>query len=404
MQLKFDIEALRYAIENGIIDLSSVQDAMEKKEKEYYLSLHPYKIWQGSNGKWYTYIPDGEGDRILKKRNSESDIQNLIVEYYKSQQNEPTIKDVFMDWLNEKLELKEIEKGTYDRYYNDYKRFFGGTDFEKNKIKNVTEDELEVFIRKTIVDHNLTQKAFSNFRTLIFGIFKHAKKKKYTTISISAFMKDLEISKNVFKKVIKKKEEQIYLEDEIPLVVEYLKSNPTVLNLGILLAFQTGLRTAELAALKPTDVVGKTIHIQRQEIKYKHPETNKCVHEIKEYTKTDAGNRYVIITDSALETIEMVKRLNPNGEYLFEVNGKRILTNSYNDGIARMCKALNIPRKSMHKIRRTYGTTLIDANVDESIIMEQMGHTDITTTKKFYYYSNKNQATKEAQISKAISI
>jgi len=82
----------------------------------------------------------------------------------------------------------------------------------------------------------------------------------------------------------------------------------------------------------------------------------------------------------------MVKRFNPNGEYLFEVNGKRILTNSYNDGIARMCKALNISRISMHKIRRTYGTTLFDNDVDESIIMEQMGHSDISTTRRFYYY------------------
>lgn len=403
MQPYIDNEILRFAIDNGMIDLSSVQEAMEKKEREYYLSLHPYKIWQGTNGKWYTYLPEKEG-RILKKRNSDSDIHKLIVEYYKSMTEEPVLKDIFMEWLKEKLELKEISKGTYDRYYNDYKRFFDKTEIESKKIKDITEDELEVFIRKTIVDHNLTRKAYSNFRTLIFGIYKHAKKKKYTTISISAFMSDLELSNNVFKKVVKNKEEQIYLEDEIPLVVEYLKTHITVLNLGLLFTFQTGIRTGELAALKPSDVVGKSIHIQRQEVKYKDPVTNRCVHDIKEYAKTDAGNRYVILTKSALETIKMVKQINPNGEFLFEVNGKRILTNSYNDGIGRMCKELNIPRKSMHKIRRTYGTTLLDAKVDESIIMEQMGHSDITTTKKFYYFSNKRQSTKEAQINKAISI
>lgn len=398
---KINLDILQYAIDNGMIDLSSVQEEMEKKNREYYLSLHPYSIWEGKNGKWYTRFQK-EGGRVLKKRNSEADIKDLIVEHYKSQQEEPTIKSIFDNWVTEKLELKEIGKGTYDRYYLDFKRFFEGTDIEKEKIKNITEDDLEIFIRKTIVDHELTQKAFSNFRTLIFGIFKYAKKKKFTDISISAFMGDLELSKNVFKRIAKKKEEQIYLEDEIPLVVEYLKSNPTSLNLGILLAFQTGIRTGELAALKPSDVIKKTIHIQRQEIKYKHPETNRCVREIKEYPKTDAGNRYIIITDSAIETIEKLKAF--GGEYLIEANGKRILTNSYNDGIRRMCKELKIPTKSMHKIRRTYGTTLIDANVDESIIMEQMGHSDITTTKKFYYYSNKNQKSKEAQINSAVSI
>ena len=403
MQSEINIETLRYAIEHGMIDLSSVQEAMEKKEREHYLSLHPFKIWEGSNGKWYTRIYE-RGDKVLKKRNTEKDIEDLVVAHYKSIECEPTINSVFKDWVNEKLELNEISKGTYDRYTNDYKRFFGDTDIDKMKIKNITEEELELFIRKTIASHNLTQKAFSNFRTLIFGLFKHAKKKKYTDISISHFMGDLELSKNIFKRIAKKKEDQVYLEDEIPLATEYLRSHPTVLNLGLLLTFQTGIRTGELAALKATDVVGKTIHIQRQEIKYKDPVTNRCVHEVKEYPKTDSGDRYVIITENALETIKMIKRINPNGEYLFEVNGKRILTNSYNDGIGRMCKELKITRKSMHKIRRTYGTTLLDGNVDESIIMEQMGHSDIATTRKFYYFSNKNQSTKEAQISKAINV
>ena len=37
----------------------------------------------------------------------------------------------------------------------------------------------------------------------------------------------------------------------------------------------------------------------------------------------------------------------------------------------------------MHKIRKTYGTTLIDSDVDEGFITEQMGHSDISTTKNY---------------------
>ena len=56
----------------------------------------------------------------------------------------------------------------------------------------------------------------------------------------------------------------------------------------------------------------------------------------------------------------------------------------------------------MHKIRKTYGTTLIDGGVDESIIIEQMGHSDIHCTKQYYYFSNKNREKKQSQLSKAI--
>lgn len=38
----------------------------------------------------------------------------------------------------------------------------------------------------------------------------------------------------------------------------------------------------------------------------------------------------------------------------------------------------------MHKIRKTYGTTLIDNNVDDALVAEMMGHKDISTTKKYY--------------------
>ena len=56
----------------------------------------------------------------------------------------------------------------------------------------------------------------------------------------------------------------------------------------------------------------------------------------------------------------------------------------------------------MHKIRKTYGTMLIDSGADDSTVMEQMGHSDITTTRKFYYFSNKSQAEKIEQVKRAI--
>jgi integrase len=57
----------------------------------------------------------------------------------------------------------------------------------------------------------------------------------------------------------------------------------------------------------------------------------------------------------------------------------------------------------MHKLRKTYGTTLIDNGVDESLIMTQMGHKDISTTRKYYYYANKDSDTNRKQIRNAIN-
>lgn len=86
-----------------------------------------------------------------------------------------------------------------------------------------------------------------------------------------------------------------------------------------------------------------------------------------------------------------------------ERNGKRLTGTSFDSRIARICKKLGFNRKSMHKIRKTYGTMLIDGGVDKSLVAEQMWHADISCTEKYYYFSNKDVESKEKQIQAALS-
>lgn len=397
-----DAELLKYAIENDMVDISSIKAEINMRNRREYLSMHNYDIWQGNNELWYTYLPDEAKGRILKKRKTKLDIENLIVEHYKSKDEEPILKNVFKMWIDEKLELGEIANGTYDRYENDFKRFFNESELIDMKVRFIGEDELEYFIRKSIVDKKLTQKAYANMRTIIIGIFKYSKKKKFTQISISTFFKDLDLSRRAFTKVVKNEEDEIFSEDERDLIINYINDNPTLVNLGILLAFQTGIRVCELSTLKFSDVLGNTIHIQRMETKYKDRESKVFIHDIKEFPKSEAGDRYIIITNKALDTISRIRKVNSKGEFMMQIGTKRIWTNTFNDIIYGLCQKLNLHKKSMHKIRRAYGTTLIDGDVDEKLVMNQMGHSDIATTKKFYYYSNKSREKNEQQINSAV--
>ena len=397
-------EILKYAVKNGILNLPYVQNKIIMHKREELLKEHPYKIWEGKDGKWRTYLPDKEKGRVLKKRTTKEAINELIIEYWDKAEKElnPTMRSVFDEWTQEKLRYRASSRGTYDRYEADFVKFIEKSELNNIPIADITVEMLETFIKTTIADHKLTSKCYSNIRTLVSGIFKYAKKKKYTQLSITCFFGDLEISSKMFAKTIKNDEEQVFLEDEIPKVIEYLKSNPTIENLGILLEFQTGVRIGELAALKPTDIVGNRLHIQRTEIKYKDEFTRKYIFEVREYPKTDAGVRYIILTSKTMDTINRIKQLNPNGEYLFMKNGKRIRASALNERIIKACKKLEITRKSSHKIRKTYGTLLVDSNVDDSLIIKQMGHTNIKTTKEFYYFSNKSRENQTKQIDEAI--
>lgn len=400
-------ELLKFAVENGMIDAALVQEKIEMNERLKYLNMHEFKVWQGKDDKWRTYLPDNTKGRKLIKRNTKKDIEDAVCSYYKQMKNEPTIDYIFNLWIDEKLKYGEIQKQSYDRYKTDYDRFFVNNnkfkDFSNRKIKYVEEEELEEFIKVTIVNMNLTQKAYSGLRTLVNGIFKYAKKKGYSNLSITNFMGDLELSKKSFKKNVKDKENEVYQESEAEKLTSRLRiAVDDIRCQGLLLIFESGLRIGELCGLKPEDIGKDFIHIRRTEIKYKN-ESDKWVLEVKDYPKSDAGDRYIVINQNAVKTLENIMRIRDSGEYLFMENGKRVRSNGFRRKLERVCNELGIKYKSNHKIRKTYGTMLIDNGVDESIIAEQMGHADITTTKKYYYFSNKSKEKKREQITAAIS-
>lgn len=395
-------ELLKFAVENGMIDTALVQERIEMQKRTELLGMHNYDIWQGTNGKWYTYIPDDQKGRVLKKRTSQKAIEDLVVEYYRQKEEIHYLEDVFNEWINEKLSFGEIQKQTYDRYKTDFHRFFDNQNISQIDMRYIGEEELESFIKGTISKKQLTNKAYAGLRTIVVGTFRYAKKKKYTNISITQFFGDIDISKKAFKRKVIKDEDSVFTNAEVNKIAKYISDDPTIINLGILLAFQTGIRVGELAALKHSDVQGNILHINKTEVRYRGAD-NKYVFEVRESAKTDAGNRDVILGSDALQTIKSIKKLNPFGEYMFMKGGSRIKEKAFSVKITKICRYVGIEERSMHKARKTYATKLINANVDERIIIKQLGHTDISCTKNFYYYNDKSVEEARGQIEKAIS-
>lgn len=402
---KSSADILTYLITENKIDINEVCNQLEMKKYDELLSKHEYKIWQGNNGSWYTYLPAQENGRILKKRSTEKAIQDLVVRFYKTKLENPTIKELFDEWITQKLEYREIQKGSADRYQTDFNRFFIKTKFAQRHIRQIDEEILEEFIRVQIRDNNLSQKSYSGLRILIRGIWMYAKKKKLTTISISTFFGDLDISRRCFTKKVKEKEEEVFSETEVPIIMKYLKTNQSIWDLGVALVLETGLRVGELSALKHSDWDGGNIlKVRRTEIRQKNKQGRNTVL-IREFTKTEAGMRDVILSQSGIETLNMISKINPSGEFLFEnANGKRIRGNTFNKHLDTVLKNLNLPHRSIHKGRKTYGTTLIDAGCEDSLVMNQLGHTSIETSRKYYYYSNRTRSHQISQIEQAITI
>ena len=99
-----DTELLKYAVENGIIDTALLQEKIEMQKREEYLKKHPYDIWQGTDGKWRTYLPDEIKGRRLVKRNKQEDVENAVISYWEQQSENPTLKEMFILYNDSRLQ------------------------------------------------------------------------------------------------------------------------------------------------------------------------------------------------------------------------------------------------------------------------------------------------------------
>lgn len=380
-------ELLNFAVENGMIDIDTIREKIEMNERKKYLEMHKSRIWQSTDDKWYTFVPDltkKEGRKLVKRKSKET-MDDFLVKFYKEYEEPQTIEKTYKEWIAKKLKFEEISLQTYDRYNIDFFKYF--SECKDKEIRYVTTDFLEDFIIGNIKKYHMKAKAWSNLRTLIRGVFLFAKKKGYSKIDITQYIQELDISRKMFDHEQKADENVIFSKSEIQKIVTELKDSKNIKDLAILVAIYTGMRVGEIVALKWEDVHEDYIHIHRTQINFKGEE-GKNVHEIRDFPKTEAGIRDVIIVPELKDVLKRIRLVNPFTEYVFEKNGEPIHKHLVCSRLYVLCERYNFPKKGMHAIRKYYATTLINAGVEEIIIISQMGHTDFSTTKRYYYKDN----------------
>ena len=390
------LDILQQAINRGIIDLTTIQQQVADMEREKIIKMHPHKIWQGTDGRWYTYLPDEAKGRVLKVRTTEKAIKNLVYDYWHETLTVYTVKDVFDEWNDRRLEIGKISAATHTRNRQVFKRHF--TEFGDNDITTITATMWQDFLEEQIYIHNLKAKAFSNLKTVVRGMLKRAKKNGLIHFNITEMLDDMDVSDRDFATSAVNEEEEIFTEEEYPRVVEYLLKNLDMRNLGILLMFETGIRIGELVTLKYEDFNQEhnAISIKRTETRYKDPETGKYVQEVKEFPKTPAGWRTVLIPDVFSWLYTELRKANTFGEWVLMIDGKRLETYRIRNRLYRICKKHNIPNISPHKARKTYASILLDNKVDSKMVIGLMGHTNIATTEIHYHRNRKGMDKKLA--------
>lgn len=391
---------IQYAIEHGIIDAARISAEVEMAKRKELLKKHPYKVWQAKNGRWCTYFYNRDGTRVLVTRKDREDLYDWIVEYVKEQEDNPTVSEIFRAWLNWKLELNKISKSTYNRYEYVFSRSYD--EFGKRNIKNLSPEDFRDFMEEQIPRFNLTAKGFSNLKTVTKGLLKYAKRHHYIDWNYTYMLDDIEVSDRDFKKNLKEDYEEVYSDEEMKLIIDYLVSNLDQTNMGLLLVFITGLRVGELSTLKPENIEDDCITVRRTETKWKDQD-GKWHIEVKEFPKSEAGWRTVVVPSEWKWLLKRLKMLNPWGEWIFtrvsgRFKGKRMDVKTFEYRLTLINKRLGIYHKSPHKIRKTYCTILMDEGMDDNFVTQQMGHTSILVSENHYHRNRKSIDEKQKKL------
>jgi len=83
--------------------------------------------------------------------------------------------------------------------------------------------------------------------------------------------------------------------------------------------------------------------------------------------------------------------MNPDGEFIFEVNGERLTANSVTYFLRRYCKEAGVKYKSPHCTRRTTASRLATNGLPLDKIREMLGQVDEKTTLGYIYNPNTEQ-------------
>lgn len=351
------------------------------------------RIWQAPNGRWCSYLPEPtktHKKKLLSCRTQEL-LEDKIIEYYGGLI--PTFEKMFNDWNDHRLEMELISHSTHDRGKSTFNRLFG--DIAKEKITDITIEEYTELLERKLRQYKLTAPKFGMMLCQVKGTVNRAKKLGYVGFTgidvVNSYHANTE-SKVYPKRV--NEDLEVYTEEETTAIMVKLAEEGELCDYALLLMFATGIRIGEAVALRHDAVHESSIDVRRTETAY-HDANGKNVRVIQDFPKTKAGIRTVYVPDVYKWILEKIKTFFPESKYIFwddkqpVMNPDRIRKRLY-----KICDDLGIPRKSPHKIRKTYCTILLDAGADRNFIQQQVGHAAITTTESFYHYNRKTDRKK----------
>lgn len=380
-------DILKYAVENGILDLSYVQEQIKMNKRKEYLEKHPWSISQGKDGKWRTYLPDEALGRRQIKRSDKKSIEDAVINYYKNFEGENNyiFKNSFQLW-KEKQKKYSVCNNTLQKYDSDYLRYFSGTEFENADIRKINEEDITAFMIQRVKTLKLKEKAGNALWGYVNGTFKHMRIIKMINENPCEYVEKRNFSKfydrrkkDISKRTINNSDMKLLYNE----LQNSRKNKPNYMqSYAVELAIYTGMRVGEIAALRWENVrndLGVIIICESE--KFDRGTKDFYVSS----TKTEKERQFPL-SDEIIDLLKEVKKIEMKngfvGEFVFQNANGRLHARSISHCMRYRCHKAGIDEKGIHALRRTLNSKMKCAGVSSVVTASLLGHSEKVNDEK----------------------
>lgn len=203
------------------------------------------------------------------------------------------------------------------------------------------------------------------------------------------------------KKVVKKKK---YLDEKETLrLLKLIEHEDMQFKTAIKLLLYTGMRREEICGLEWSDIDFKNsvISILRSSLYIQKNKYTPEVGIITDDTKNEDSVRYIKASKSAIQALkdykewqeqrrlQMGDRWEDHNRLFTKATGAPIHPDTLDDWLSKFIKRSNLPHVTIHGLRHTNATLLINSYVPITTIAARLGHANPSTTSKIYTHAIK---------------
>lgn len=290
-----------------------------------------------------------------------------------------TFKELCEEWLaSAKLRVKHSSYCCYEKLINKHIiPYFGNIGYGELGTPIINEfSEHKLKFGKVNGFGGLSAKSVHDILVVMRSVAKYAERE----YGYRNPMRNISMPKS------ESKEAELFNKDERGKLQNYLRSNLTEGNLGILLTMYSGLRIGELCALTWNDIDCKNGVVRVSKALQRVPD------------KSGKGKTALIVTSPKSKTsvrdipvpafvLDILKQ-NERFGYILSGTNKPVEPRTMQNRFKAVLKECGVRCANFHLLRHTYATVCIESGFDAKTVSELLGHSSVNITLNRYVHSS----------------